>query len=362
MKGVLAFAFANILALAIVGCSTSEPIVSGTTGGTGTTGNPGTTTELLESSIPGMTGLTLTSAVSNGNVTIYPVTSKKSSQKDLDDMVTLDEAKRKGWVEIVERPDETVEELEVINNGPKAIFLMAGEVLLGGKQDRIVAKDTIVKPGETVKVPVFCVDQGRWSGGEKFAPSAKFAPSKVRKAASFEQDQGLVWDNVAAANKSVSEVDPTLRASRGDSLKKSFDSQALKDREADAEEVTAEILKIKDVVGVVVMVNGKVQGFEYFGSNTFFGKALPSVMRGVFNDSLIAAKGAKGNADAKAAAAFVADCLAGRQSRTSGQAGFSYFKTEAKASSGVIMGGATAADANGTAAGIYRGSFFNKDD
>lgn len=45
------------------------------------------------------------------------------------------------------------------------------------------------------------------------------------------------------------------------------------------------------------VVNGKVQGFEYFGSCTFFGKALPSVMGTVSIASLIAAKGANGSAD-----------------------------------------------------------------
>lgn len=353
MKGVLVIALAIVLA----GC---QP------GADGKAGNPGegsgpiqpsvTTTKIEGATVPGMEGLQLASAISNGNVTVYPVTASKKSMRDLDDMMTLDEAKRKGFVEIVEQPDEQVEELEVINKGPKAIFLMAGEVLLGGKQDRIVAKDTVVKPGETVKVPVYCVDQGRWEGGESFAPSAKFAPTEVRRAAAVEKDQGLVWDKVAAANATIAGTyDVDLKARAGDSLKKSLDSKALKEREKDADALSASILKDPNVVGVVTVVNGNIQGFEYFGSNKFLGKALPAIMRGVVTDSMVEGQSTKGSADAKSAAAFVAECLSGKNTRDGEGGGFCYFKTDGINHQGVYMSKPQA----GGKQEVYRGSFFN---
>lgn len=359
MKGFSAIA----LALVLVGCSSSTaPQPSGKTP---PGKNPTTTTELKSNPIPEMSGLSLASSITNGNVTIYPVTTKKPSAQEMDDMVTLDEAKRKGWVEIVEREDETVEELEVINKGPKPIFLLAGEVLLGGKQDRIVSKDTIVKPGETVKVPVYCVDQGRWSGGEEFAPTSKFAPSDVRKAAAVEQDQGLVWDKVAESNGAMAGIDVSVSAGNGASLKKSMDSKILQTRQADAEAVTKEIMKRKDVVGVVIVVNGHLKGFEYFGSNKFFGQALPAIMNGVFNDALIAQnEKSLGKTDVNAAAKFVAKCLSGKNEQSMGDSGdFALYKTEALNHSGVSLRGKAARSGGGAMAsetGLMRGSYFSE--
>lgn len=350
MKGVLVIA----LAIVMVGC---QPEKVGKPGeGQTPAQQPVTTTKIEATTVPGMEGLQLASAVSNGNVTVYPVTASKKLSKDLDDMMTLDEARRKGFVEIVEQPDEQVEELEVINKGPKAIFLMAGEVLLGGKQDRIVAKDTIVKPGESVKVPVFCVDQGRWEGGESFAPSAKFAPSEVRRAAAVEKDQGLVWDKVASANATIGGAyDPTIKAKAGDSLKKTLDSKALQSREKDADALTASILKDANVVGVVTVVNGNIQGFEYFGSNKFLGKALPAIMRGVVTDSMVEGQSKKGSAGSSEAAAFVADCLSGKNTRDGEKGEFCYFKTSGVSHQGVYMARPQA----GGKQEVYRGSFFN---
>ncbi|MEQ1936258.1 MAG: DUF6569 family protein, partial [Fimbriimonadaceae bacterium] len=243
MKKLFPFA----LALALAGCANSPK-----PGATGPASFPVANLDTSQTaSIPEFSRLTLAGSISSGNVTIYPVTSTQPSQKELDDMVTLDEAKRKDWVEITEQEDETVEFLEVKNTGPKAIFLMGGELLLGGKQDRIVSKDTIVKPGETVKVPVYCVDHGRWSDTySDFKPTGKMAPQEVRKAATVEKDQGLVWDKVASVNKVGRRAVLAGDASTGgvrlegmpaltgsESIKKTLDTKLVQKRQAEADPI-----------------------------------------------------------------------------------------------------------------------------
>ena len=57
-----------------------------------------------------------------------------------------------------------VNSLTLANRAKLPLFLLSGEVVIGGKQDRIIGKNTVVAPRTTETVPVFCVEHGRWSG------------------------------------------------------------------------------------------------------------------------------------------------------------------------------------------------------
>ena len=46
----------------------------------------------------------------------------------------------------------------------RSLYLMPGEILMGGKQDRTLAQEVIVPPKtERMPISVFCVEHGRWS-------------------------------------------------------------------------------------------------------------------------------------------------------------------------------------------------------
>ncbi|MEQ1824168.1 MAG: DUF6569 family protein [Fimbriimonadaceae bacterium] len=339
--------FPLALAVILVGCSSSDRVAT----------KENAAIPAKATGIEGFSRLAVAGPIEQGNVTIYPVTSTQPSQKEMDDMVTLDEAKRKNWVEITEQEDETVETLEVKNTGPQPILLMGGEILLGGKQDRIVSKDTVVKPGETVKVPVYCVDQGRWTdGAEKFEPSGNYAPSKVRKAAVIDKDQNGVWSRVAAVNRSGGV--PAESSGGSESIKVTLDSKAVQARQADANTVVESLRKQKNVVGIVVVVNGEIQGFEYFGSNKLFNKAVQTVLKGAFTDSLVAGKATSSEKiSVKDASAFVADCLKGENTYQGRSGDYAGFLTNGSISEGVTLG---ARAKIGEEKKLYRGSFFKK--
>jgi len=103
--------------------------------------------------------------------------------------------------------DGQVNRLMIDNKGDKAILVLAGTLVKGGKQDRVIAQDFIIPPKQTVPVDAFCVEQGRWvasRGGQAndgtFASQNALANSPVRAAANFEADQSKVWDKVAKEN------------------------------------------------------------------------------------------------------------------------------------------------------------------
>jgi len=124
--------------------------------------------------------------ITHGDLTVFPVVSAKVH--DTSDFITLDEGIRSGEVVVTEvgnlhstmrrrPPYQTrtyqgaeVNRLVLVNNSKHPLILLAGEVVTGGKQDRVVGKDRIV-PAESdpVDLSVFCVEHGRWTES-----SAKF--------------------------------------------------------------------------------------------------------------------------------------------------------------------------------------------
>ena len=130
---------------------------------------------------------TLLSPIRSGNLTVFPVVANKSY--DTSEFITLDEGIRSGDVVVSEagqarglirrrpgRPDvmhpirdAEVNRLVLVNNSKHPLLLLAGEIVTGGKQDRVIGKDRIV-PAESdpVDLSVFCVEPGRWvaAGGK----------------------------------------------------------------------------------------------------------------------------------------------------------------------------------------------------
>jgi len=160
--------------------------------------------------------------ITHGNLTIFPVVAVKTH--DASGFLTLDEGIRSGEVTVTEvgkvipmvrRPSARplsgsaqVNSLVLINNSKRPLILLAGEVVTGGKQDRIVGRDRLV-PAESdpVDLSVFCVEHGRWTEtSSKFDTHARaIAMPSVRKRAMADNSQQKVWDEVSRSNQAVSD-------------------------------------------------------------------------------------------------------------------------------------------------------------
>ncbi|MGA7839478.1 MAG: DUF6569 family protein [Candidatus Acidiferrales bacterium] len=88
-----------------------------------------------------------------------------------------------------------VNQLVLANRGKKPLLLLAGEVVSGGKQDRIIGKDRIIPIGaQPLPLDVFCVEHSRWTGaGDTFAAAKTMVHPTVREQAAVDQDQNKVW-------------------------------------------------------------------------------------------------------------------------------------------------------------------------
>jgi hypothetical protein len=106
------------------------------------------------------------------SLTLTPIVATDAGlpKQDLD-VMTLDEAFGQKLVSIKEKADESVNNLTLTNKAGKPLFMLAGEVIIGGKQDRIIGQNTIIAANATLEVPVFCVEHGRWD--ESSRPSGR---------------------------------------------------------------------------------------------------------------------------------------------------------------------------------------------
>lgn len=102
----------------------------------------------------------------------------------------------------------SVPELKTANPLDQAVLLYDGEELLGAKQNRILNVTVLVAARSETRIPVSCVEQGRWhTRSASFAPAPHTAYPDLRrlKAARLSAEplargvaQSAVWEEVAA--------------------------------------------------------------------------------------------------------------------------------------------------------------------
>jgi len=290
--------------------------------------------------------------ITHGDLTIFPVVSDKIH--DTSNFITLDEGIRSGDVVVTEvgnlhstmrrRPPyqvrpysgAEVNRLVLVNNSKHPLILLAGEVVTGGKQDRVVGKDRIV-PAESdpVDLSVFCVEHGRWTEtSAKFDTHASvmLQPS-VRMKAMAEKDQQKVWDEVgksrtamaskaAAAAPSVSggsgggagggtysvqmnELSSTTSYAKARELgvvKQQVDS-IVEPMQKSYESVIQQ-LRNQNAVGVVVAVKGHIVWADMFASSTLLAKYWPKLLDSYATEALTT-PGARGETSIKQAEGFL---------------------------------------------------------
>ena len=114
------------------------------------------------------------------NLTMFPLLNDHQVDADY---LTLGEALQKEQVEIGEVSENgSVPELLFKNGSDKDVLLLDGEGLAGAKQNRVLNITILVAAGQTIVIPVSCVEQGRWSyRSSKFRESGRVMYSQGRR-------------------------------------------------------------------------------------------------------------------------------------------------------------------------------------
>jgi hypothetical protein len=204
--------------------------------------------------------------IRHGNLTILPVESPTAAAADK--LLTLDEAVPSGRLIIGEVSEGgSVNTLRVVNKSGQPVFILAGEILSGAKQNRILQADVVVPAGQDeLAVPAFCVEHGRWSSqGAHFGTDSNNAPISVRQKASQTKSQGEVWSEVGANNDTVQASSST------GSLSAAYKAPAVTKAK---EEYTGHFRDLPrrylTATGVVVLIGDKVLVADLFASRRLF--------------------------------------------------------------------------------------------
>jgi hypothetical protein len=237
------------------------------------------------------------------NLRLYPVIARDSFKlafRNLARFTPLKQALAQKKVVITEKGNgATVNTLTIENKSKDTIIVNCGEVIKGGQQDRVINTDMVLYPNSGKKdLPVFCVEQGRWSPRNESlrnnnAPGAaasfdgyyNFSSMSLRKVVSKDASQVKVWDKVEEindANKTSTDTKTytALEQSKDYTLKLNkyisfFESG-----------INAE----KDIVGVIVVTGDKVMGADIFATHELFIQNLDGLLHSYATEAIISGK------------------------------------------------------------------------
>jgi hypothetical protein len=284
-------------------------------------------------------GYRVLAPISHGNLTIFPVVA--SSTHDTSEFLTLDEGLRSGDVVVTEagriqplirrggRPipigGGEVNRLVLVNNSNRPLLLLAGEIVTGGKQDRVIGKDRIVPAhSDPIDLSVFCVEPGRWTevSSNFKGMSSQMAQPSVRNKAMVAQNQQAVWDSVRSAQETVAVTGgaPVAAGIAGTtSYARVMDNSEVKKQ---VDEIAAPVqrdyqglireLRGRNAVGVVAAVNGRIIWADVFASTSLLEKYWPKLVRSYAAEAYIVRTATFAKPDARAAQDFL-DNLEGRR-------------------------------------------------
>jgi ARG and Rhodanese-Phosphatase-superfamily-associated Protein domain len=283
-------------------------------------------------------GWRLLEPVTYENLRIFPVVNADST--DTSWFLTLDEGLASGEVQVRELGTEgmvrnrdggirpaysngaSVNQLVLINRSKRPLLLLAGELVSGGKQDRIIGKDRLVPAGsEPLPLDVFCVEHGRWSSGANFTDAKTIVHPSVREQAAVQQDQIRVWSAVRSGTTAEVSAGAPMGVGSGDGnaaaapppapLAKARISRTIRE-DAPTESynkiyksrnVTGSVdtyvdelqrqfarqtarLKGEHVVGVVVAYGGEVAWSDIFASDDLFRQYWKKLLRSYVVEAL----------------------------------------------------------------------------
>lgn len=202
-------------------------------------------------------------------------------------VVSLNQALSQGLVTVTERgttSNDNVHWLRFNTHSDKSVYIAGGEIIAGGRQDRMVIQDTILAPSPKDQyVPVMCVEEERWSEKEKKFAYGGFANQHLRKVLDSSHNQVLIWKEVS---------------NQLDSGRFKNNSLAYLSRNQDKKYVVAgdeyfryfrEKFREKDstIVGFVAVSGNKIIGSDIFAGRDLFYQQLDPLLRGYIDEAIL---------------------------------------------------------------------------
>jgi len=192
-------------------------------------------------------------------------------------VITLQQGLQKGSVKIKERGNYMVDNINVLlieNKSNQHLFLKSGDIISGGRQDRVIAKDTILPPGkQQYTIPVYCIEENRWSTHEKKFEYKGSAAAGLQKIIDSAHNQIQLWDEIRKLLKANSQTSSSSYAALLTN-KKAVDTsnqyiryflQQFSKRDS-------------SVVGIIASTGNQILGADVFVTSDLFYQTLSSIL------------------------------------------------------------------------------------
>ncbi len=203
--------------------------------------------------------------------------------------LTLEAALEQRVLEITEISEQgVVPRIRFRNLGQTPVLLLAGEEVVGAKQNRILNTSLLV-PGEAeVKVPVSCVEQGRWSyKGRQFTSERRVSSpllrgkvqgrvyQSLRSGLGFMADQMEIWEEVRHKASRLQVHSPTLAM-----------ADIYTSYEDDLREFCRHFPLVPEQKGFMAAIQGRPVGLEAFEAHNNLARYYPKLLKSYALDAV----------------------------------------------------------------------------
>ena len=241
--------------------------------------------------------------------------------------LTLQEALAKNQVLVRETGD--VNRLVIENRGNDEVFVQAGEIVKGGKQDRVLTVSVLLpKNSGPVPIGAYCVEQGRWQprgkeDASRFSTSDAAVPSRkaklAMKAPPSESDrvpsrlrhdgsdtgrrQQEVWKDVAETQRKLAGTvgAPVAAPESRSSLQLSLENKQVQATVAAyVKALEPTILRVPDAIGLAFAINGVINSADLYPSHGLFKKLWPKLLNAAATEAVAEKNGKSEEAPAPA--------------------------------------------------------------
>jgi len=223
-----------------------------------------------------------------GGITVIPILMENNGGIDY---LTLHQALEMDFISIAEVSETgDVNKLTVTNRGDKPVLILDGEQLVGARQDRVTNTTILVESHSKTIIDVSCTEHNRWyytAGGYGFTDSDFMMSHEIKKKKTssvseslhhdrgFRSDQQEIWNDISSMNQRSDSYSPT------GAMKDSFETHRIT-----LDEYVATFPLVSKQHGLVVLINGRVEGLEMVSQEAAYGFFHEKIIRSYAIDAL----------------------------------------------------------------------------
>lgn len=201
------------------------------------------------------------------------------------EFITLKEGMRSGLITVNERgtaSTENVHWVRIINHSQLPVYIGSGEVLAGGRQDRLLTRDTLLFPsGRDQYIPAMCIEENRWSEKERKFLHQGFANPRVRRVADISKNQLLIWKEIYTQLDSNKIQSPTLAY-----LARKLDRKFQVEMNEYLHFFQQKLARDTGIVGFICISGKKILGADIYAFRNLFREQSLEILTGYIEEAM----------------------------------------------------------------------------